>query len=122
LGDLLPPDKRVREQRVPSNTGALSRARKRLPLQVVEETCDQIFAHLIKPVEATTLLEELFLIDGSTMRLAHTASLVEAYPLGSNQHGEAHWRTIWAVGWPLAPAGARCMEPKRRVSRAWLNR
>ncbi len=94
LGDVLPPEKRVREQRVSSNTGALSRARKRLPLQVVEETCDQIFAHLMKPVEATTLLEKLFLIDGSSMRLAHTASLVEAYPLGSNQHGEAHWPVI----------------------------
>jgi hypothetical protein len=91
LGDLLPPEKRVREQRVSSNTGALSRARKRLPLEVVERTCDQIFAHLMKPVEATTLVEKLFLIDGSWMRLAHTASLIEAYPLGSNQHGEAHW-------------------------------
>ena len=94
LGDMLPPEKRVREQRVSSNTGALSRARKRLPLQVVEETCDQIFAHLMKPVEAATLLENLFLIDGSSMRLAHTASLVEAYPLGSNQHGGAHWPVI----------------------------
>jgi hypothetical protein len=94
LGDMLPPEKRVREQRVSSNTGALSRARKRLPVQVVEETCDQIFAHLMKPVEAVSLLENLFLIDGSSMRLAHTASLVEAYPLGSNQHGEGHWPVI----------------------------
>lgn len=91
LGDALPMEKRVREQRVSSNTGALGRARKRLPLQVVEEICDQIFANLMQPVEATTLLEKLFLVDGSTMRLAHTASLVEVYPLGSNQHGEAHW-------------------------------
>ena len=95
LGDLLPPEKRVREQRVSSNTGALSRARKRLPLQVVEETCDQIFGHLIEPVAATTtLLEKLFLIDGSSMRLEHTASLIKAYPLGSNQHGESHWPVI----------------------------
>jgi len=94
LGDLLPPEKRVREERVSSNTGALSRAQKRLPLRVVEETCDQIFAHLTKPVEATTLREGLFLIDGSSMRLAHTAALIEAYPLGSNQHGEAHWPVI----------------------------
>src|SRR5438045_5861978 len=49
LGDLLPPEKRVREQRVSSNTGALSRAQKRLPLEVVEGACDQIFAHLMKP-------------------------------------------------------------------------
>lgn len=94
LGDLLPPEKRVREQRVSSNTGALSRAQKRLPLEVVESACDRIFAHLMKPVEATTLLEKLFLIDGSSIPLAHTASLIEAYPLGHNQHGEAHWPVI----------------------------
>jgi len=94
LGDLVPPEKRVREQRVSSNTGALSRAQKRLSLEVVEGACDQIFAHLMKPVEATTLLEKLFLIDGSSMRLAHTASLIEAYPLGSNQRGKAHWPVI----------------------------
>ena len=95
VGDLLPPEKRVREQRVSGNTGALSRARKRLPLEVVEETCDQIFTQLMKSVvPATTLLERLFLVDGSSMRLAHTALLIEAYPLGSNQHGEAHWPVI----------------------------
>lgn len=93
LGDLVPPEKRVREERVSSNTGALSRAQKRLPLQVVEETCDQIFAHLTKPA-ATTLLEKLFLMDGSSMRLEHTAALIKAYPLSSNQHGEAHWPVI----------------------------
>jgi putative transposase len=93
LGDLLGPDKRVREQRVSSNTGALSRARKRLPLEVVEAVCDQIFIHLTKPREHT-LLDRLFLLDGSSMRLEHTASLVKAYPPGSNQHGEAHWPII----------------------------
>jgi len=94
LGDLLPAEKRVREQRVSSNTGALSRARKRLPQKAVEETCDQIFTHLTEPVEATTLVKKLFLLDGSSIRLAHTAALIEAYPLGSNQHGEAHWPVI----------------------------
>ena len=94
LGDLLPREKRVRERRVSSNTGALSRARKRLPQEVVEAVCDQIFRHLTKYGEVRALPERLFLLDGSSMRLPHTASLVEAYPLGSNQHGEAHWPVI----------------------------
>ena len=67
LGDLLPPEKRVREQRVSSNTGALSRARKRLPLEVVEAVCDQVFGYLTKPCEATALVQKL--------RLPYTRSL-----------------------------------------------
>jgi len=94
LGDLLPAEKRVLEQRVSCNTGALSRARKRLPLAVAEEVCDQIFRELTKPQEGHGWLDRLFLLDGSSMRLAHTRALVEAYPPGSNQHGEAHWPVI----------------------------
>lgn len=95
LGNLVPPEKRVVEQRVSSNTGALSRARKRLPQEAVEAVCDQIFANLMEPAQASGgLLSRLFLIDGSSMRLPHTAALQKVYPPGSNQHGEAHWPII----------------------------
>ncbi len=61
LGDLVPPERRVGEQRVSSNTGALSRARKRLPLGVVEAACEEIFAQLRKPAGAGgDLMERLF--------------------------------------------------------------
>ena len=95
LGNLVPPEKRVVERRVSSNTGALSRARKRLPQEAVEAVCDQIFANLMEPAQASGgLLSRLFLIDGSSMRLPHTAALQKVYPPGSNQHGEAHWPVI----------------------------
>jgi hypothetical protein len=74
LGELVPTDKRVVERRVSSNTGALSRARKRLPLEAVVAVCDQIFTQLMKPAQATgDLASRLFLMDGSSMRLPHTA-------------------------------------------------
>jgi hypothetical protein len=95
LGDLASSDKRVRERRVSSNTGALSRARKRLPLEIVEAVCDEIFTKLTAPVDLVAGLKaKLFLLDGSAMRLEHTPSLVAAYPPGSNNHGEAHWPVI----------------------------
>lgn len=95
LGDLVPPEKRVVERRVSSNTGALSRARKRLPPEAAEAVCDQIFTNLMEPAQAGGgLLRRLFLIDGSSLRLPHTAALTKAYPPGSNQHGEAHWPVI----------------------------
>jgi len=99
LGDLVPPEKRVVEQRVSSNTGALSRARKRLPLEAVEAVCDEIFAKLMEPAQASGgLMTRLFLIDGSSMRLPHTPALKKAYPPGSNQYGEAHWPVIRVLG------------------------
>ena len=94
LGGLLRPEKRVTEQRVSSNTGALSRARKRLPLEAVEAVCDEIFTRSTQAPEDSALLEKLFLMDGSSMRLPHTAPLCEAYPPSRNQHGETHWPVI----------------------------
>ena len=95
LGDLVPAEKRVVEQRVSSNTGALSRARKRLPQEAVEAVCDQVFTNLMEPAQASGgLPSRLFLIDGSSIRLPHTAALTKAYPPGRNQHGEAHWPII----------------------------
>jgi putative transposase len=92
LGDLVPAEKRVVEQRVSSNTGGLSRARKRLPREAVEAVCDQIFAQLTETAQAGGgLSSRLFLMDGSSIRLPHTAPLKKVYPLGSNQHGDAHW-------------------------------
>jgi hypothetical protein len=92
LGEMASPDKRVRQGRVSNNTGGLSRARGRLPLEVVEAVSDEIFRKLTAPLDLTAGLQSrLFLLDGSSMRLPHTPSLVAAYPPGSNNHGEAHW-------------------------------
>src|SRR5471032_2618418 len=94
LGDALPQDKRVRERRVSSNTGALSRARQRLPLLIVQAVCDEVFAKLTAGTLSVGLLARLFLLDGSSMRLQHTPALIAAYPLASNLHGESHWPVI----------------------------
>jgi hypothetical protein len=99
LGDLVPPEKRVVQQRVSSNTGALSRARKRLPLAAVEAVCDEIFTQLMQSAgTGRDLLSRLFLVDGSSIRLPHTDALLKTYPAGSNGHGEAHWPVIRVLG------------------------
>ena len=95
LGDMVLPDKRVVERRVSTNTGALSRARKRLPLKAAEAVCDAIFGNLMSVAQDTgSLRSRLFLLDGSTMRLAHTEALMKAYPLGNNGKQESHWPVI----------------------------
>jgi hypothetical protein len=39
----------------------------------------------------------VFLLDGSSVRAAHTPELCSTYPPGSNQHGESHWPLLRVV-------------------------
>lgn len=76
-----------------SHTGAYNKARLALPLIVVEQSCDRIFQQLTVHLNGTlpALGVRAFFVDGTTVRMAHSPALCQAYPLGSNQHGEAHW-------------------------------
>jgi hypothetical protein len=92
------PCKRIRNWREhgkapSSHTGAYNQARQALPLSIVQNSCDRIFEQLtaqLAPV-ASQGATRAFLLDGSSMRLAHSPELCETYPSGSNQYGEAHW-------------------------------
>jgi hypothetical protein len=92
------PCKRIRQWldqgKLPSlNTGAYNQARQALPLSVVEQSCDRIFNELIARMDPSPSGAErrTFLLDGSSIRTAHSPSLCQSYPPGSNQHGEGHW-------------------------------
>jgi len=92
------PCKRVREWRErgqgpSSNTGAYNQARQALPLSIVQKSCDRIFQGLIAQFDDPGAPKNgsTFLLDGSSMRAAHTPALCKAYPPGSNQHREGHW-------------------------------
>ena len=76
-----------------SHTGAYNKARLALPLIVVEQSCDRIFQQLTADLNGTlpALGARAFFVDGTTVRTAHSPALCQAYPPGSNQHGEAHW-------------------------------
>jgi hypothetical protein len=76
-----------------SHTGAYNKARLALPLIVVEQSCDRIFQQLTVNLNGTlpALGVRAFFVDGTTVRMAHSPALCQAYPLGSNQHGEEHW-------------------------------
>lgn len=76
-----------------SNTAAYNQARHRLPLSVVEHCCDHIFEQLT--AQTAGLLPALgrraFFFDGTSVQLASSPALRQAYPPGSNQHGASHW-------------------------------
>lgn len=92
------PCKRIRRwretgQTPSSHTGAYNQARQALPISMVEQSCDRIFQQLVDQMDPTASqpAPRAFLLDGSTMRMAHSSELCEKYPPGSNQHGEGHW-------------------------------
>jgi putative transposase len=90
------PGQRIRRWRelgqAPSaNTGAYNQARKALPLAVVEQSCDYIFQQLAAKLDDGASGGRVFVLDGSSIRMAHTSSLKRHYPPGTNQYGEGHW-------------------------------
>jgi len=69
--------------------------------------CDHIFAELqqrmrLPPMD---LARPVFVIDGTTLRLAHERELRRAFPPGRNQHGENHWPTMLLVAFHDALTG-----------------
>jgi hypothetical protein len=108
--------KRVREGTVSVHTGAYSDARQKMPVEAAEKVADRVFEHLMRNRRAALpgWDRRVFLIDGTTLDLAHTEELVKAYPLGSHRHGEAHWpKLLVLVAQELttAIAGRPCWGP-----------
>jgi putative transposase len=91
--------KRILQQQISTRTGGYCQARLKLPTLLASQVCDQIFAELQQRmrVPPTDLARPLFVIDGTTARLAHTRELKRAFPPGRNQHGENHWPTMLLV-------------------------
>jgi len=81
-----------------ANTSAYSQCRRRLPLLAAEKVSDLMFASLRAPQKTLPGLDRpLFLLDGSSILLAHTGELVQAYPPARNQHGVSHWPVLRVV-------------------------
>lgn len=89
--DLLPDNKRVRENTLSENSSAYSEARKRLPLQTILEFSQRVCDYLGRISEPLIEGRRVFLLDGTTITLAPTPELQEAYPPAPNQHGTSVW-------------------------------
>jgi hypothetical protein len=89
--ELLEPCKQVREGNISANTGAYSQARQRVPVEATRRVAERTFEYLHQLSPGGGLRDRLFLLDGSSIRLAHTPANTKAYPRAGNQHGESHW-------------------------------
>jgi hypothetical protein len=91
--DLLPDNRRVRENTLSENSGAYAQGRKRLPIQSLRDfsraVCDDLANRNPKLVDD----RRVFILDGTTITLAPTPALQKAFPPATNQFGE----TVWPV-------------------------
>lgn len=88
---LLPDNRRVREQTLSNNTGAYGRARQRLKCEVTDAVAEHLFNSLVASFPPSLAGRRAFLLDGTTIALAPTAALRQAFPPALNQHGGSAW-------------------------------
>ena len=95
LERLLPSSRRVREGRISQNTGAYARACGRLSLETTAQVCDEVLAELSTRIAPQPALERpVMLLDGSSLSVEHSPSLLNAFPPGRNKRGLGHWGIV----------------------------
>lgn len=104
--ELLNDCKRVREGRISPHTGAYGQARLKLSVAAAQRVCAHTFQSLFAGVATGTVLDRLFVLDGSTIRLAHSASLAEVYPPARNPRRPSHWPILLVTVLHHARTGA----------------
>ena len=87
---------RVRRGNISGSTAGLSQARSRLPLAVVENVVDTLFTSMTCP-EAEQDVKDVYIFDGTTLSIAHSAKNIAEYPQFRNQHGPAHYPLVQVV-------------------------
>jgi hypothetical protein len=82
-------------KKLSENTASYHDARQALPVRVVEQSFDQAFAGMT--TEAKGKLPEageVFFVDGTSARTAHSPSLCDVYPVGSSADRKTHWPVL----------------------------
>jgi hypothetical protein len=89
--DLLPNNKRVREETLSENSSGYQKARKNLPLDAIHEFSSAVCEYLGEQAQPLFASQRVFVIDGTTITLSPTPELKQAFPPATNQHGESVW-------------------------------
>ena len=85
---LLSAHKRIREGTVSCHTGAYSDARHAMPLVGAEKVADRVLDHLTQGYREALpgWSRRVFILDGSSLEMPHTAELLKAYPPDLKSH------------------------------------
>ncbi len=101
--DTLPPNRRITERTLSANTAAYSSARSRLRADVPDAVADHVFDTLVAATTPSFGDRRAFIVDGTTITLAPTATLKQAFPPATNGSGTSAWPVWhWVVAHELA--------------------
>jgi hypothetical protein len=92
-----PDCKRLHERTLSANTAAYSQARSNLDPGVVDLAARTVFDTLVDAYPPSWQGRRAFILDGTTLSLAPTDELRNAFPPASNQHGRSHWPVLHMV-------------------------
>jgi hypothetical protein len=93
----LPAELVARQSSLSANTGGYARARMRLDAAVAEWAADASYQSLVATTASSWDQRRVLTIDGSSLSLAPTANLRQAYPPAENQYGHSHWPVLRLV-------------------------
>lgn len=107
IKERLPPNRRITEETLSTNTGSYSVARSRLDPAVAEAVSDHVFQTLMEGSAPCWEGRRVFLLDGTTSALASVPRLRKEFPPATNQHRRSPWPILhWAVAHELSSACA----------------
>ena len=92
--DVLPSNRRVDERTLSANTSAYSNARSRLRADIPEHVADHVFETLVAATPPSFGNRRAFAVDGTTITLAPTPELKQAFPPATNGSGTSAW-PVW---------------------------
>lgn len=95
--DELKTNKRLRKGSLSTKSGSYSDAKHRLSLKAARWFEQRVSSSIVNSTVPSFNDQRVFLIDGTTFTLAPVASLQEAYPPASNQHGQGVWPIAYVV-------------------------
>lgn len=82
---------RARTKRISMNTGGYARARERVHMEVVEGVANELTRSMLNEVKEDV---PVYIIDGSSVTVAYSHSILEAYPQYENHNGKAHYPLV----------------------------
>jgi hypothetical protein len=96
---LLSPCRRVRQKRISCRTGGYCQARQKLPKLLCRQVSQELVERLRTVLNSSPPQgsAHVFVLDGSSLELEHSRSLVGLYPPAQNQHGQSHWPVLRIV-------------------------
>lgn len=96
--------RRVQRNRISCRTGGYCQARQKLPKLLCKQVSQEIVERLREVLNGSRTNQaepgeqpHVFVLDGSSLELEASRSLVKQYPPAQNQHGESHWPVLRVV-------------------------